>query len=72
VVRRELRSRERWQVLIIDHHPGYIDWDVYEHNQRVFADNANMKGEMVRGALREGKRCWQGYCVAGTADASCM
>ena len=65
VVRGQLRSRERWQVLIVDHHPGYIGWDVYEHNQRVIADNANMKGEMVRGALREGEALLAGLLRCG-------
>jgi hypothetical protein len=40
------------------HHDGHIDWWTYEHNQRVIADNANMKGEMVRGALRRGVAGW--------------
>ena len=66
------RPREQWQVLITEHHPGYIDWETYEHNQRVIADNANMKGEMARGALRRGEALLQGCCVVGTAGASCM
>jgi len=65
-VRRErLRTHEGWQVLITEHHPGYIDWDVYEHNQRVIADNANRKGEMVRGALREGDALLTGLLRCG-------
>jgi hypothetical protein len=55
IVRGIRRSREQWQVLITAHHEGYIDWETYEHNQRVIADNANMKGEMVRGSLRRGE-----------------
>ena len=35
------RAREQWQVLITEHHEGYIDWETYEHNQRMIADNAN-------------------------------
>jgi hypothetical protein len=38
-----------------DHHDGYIDWPTYEHNQRVIADNTNMRGAMARGALRRGE-----------------
>ena len=55
VVRGHRREREHWQVLIVDHHEGYIDWDTYEHNQRVIADNTNMRGGMARGALRRGE-----------------
>ena len=54
VVRGHRRAQENWQVLIVEHHEGYIDWDTYEHNQRVIADNTNMRGGMVRGALRRG------------------
>jgi DNA invertase Pin-like site-specific DNA recombinase len=49
------RERQRWQVLILDHHEGYIDWDTYERNQSVIADNTNMRGGMARGSLRRGE-----------------
>lgn len=55
LVRGHRRERERWQVLIQEHHDGYIDWPTYEHNQRVIADNTNMRGGMARGALRRGE-----------------
>ena len=55
VVRGHRREREHWQVLIHEHHDGYIDWPTYEHNQRVIADNTNMRGGMARGALRRGE-----------------
>jgi excisionase family DNA binding protein len=55
VVRGHRRAREHWQVLIQEHHDGYIDWTTYEHNQRVIADNTNMRGAMARGALRRGE-----------------
>jgi len=54
-VRGNRREREDWQVLIVEHHEGYIEWDTYEHNQRVIADNTNMRGGMVRGAVRRGE-----------------
>lgn len=65
VLRGQLRSPERWQVLITEHHEGYIGWEVYEHNQRMIADNANRKGEMVRGALREGEALLAGLLRCG-------
>lgn len=55
VVRGNRREREDWQVLIVDHHAGYIGWDTYDHNQRVIADNTNMRGGMARGAVRRGE-----------------
>lgn len=55
VVHGHRRAQEHWQVLIQEHHEGYIDWPTYEHNQRVIADNTNMRGSMARGALRQGE-----------------
>jgi excisionase family DNA binding protein len=48
------RARKEWEVLIRDHHPGYISWEHYENNQRTINENANMKGEMVPGSVRNG------------------
>ena len=36
------RPRDQW-VLIRDHHPGYITWTEFEHNQVVLGSNARMK-----------------------------
>jgi len=55
VVHGHRRAQEHWQVLIQEHHEGYIDWPTYEHNQRVIADNTNMRGSMARGAPRRGE-----------------
>src|ERR1700752_3181937 len=48
------RQREEWEVLIRDHHDGYISWEEYDRNQKVIAGNANMKGTMVAGSVRKG------------------
>jgi len=48
------RRREEWEVLIRDHHDGYISWEEYDRNQKVIAVNANMKGSMVAGSVRKG------------------
>src|SRR4029077_20849884 len=48
------RRREEWEVLIRDHHDGYISWEEYDRNQKVIAGNANMKGTMVAGSVRKG------------------
>jgi excisionase family DNA binding protein len=55
VVRGVRQSPADWTVLIRDHHESYISWDQYERNQQLIADNSNMKGEMVRGAVRRGE-----------------
>jgi len=48
------RPQQEWEVLIRDHHPGYISWEDYENNLRTINGNANMKGEMVAGSVRKG------------------
>ncbi len=54
ITRSVRRPQKEWEVLIRDHHDGYISWDDYEHNQRTINGNANMKGEMVPGSVRNG------------------
>lgn len=54
VTRNVRRTQDAWEVLIRDHHESYISWEEYEHNQRIIGGNANMKGEMVPGSVRNG------------------
>lgn len=55
VTRGHRREEKDWQVLIQDHHEGYVSWDVYERNQRVIKENAAMKAPMARGPARGGQ-----------------
>jgi hypothetical protein len=48
------RAPDAWEVLLRDHHEGYISWEEYERNQQTIGGNANMKGEMVKGSVRNG------------------
>jgi len=48
------RAQADWQVLIRDHHEGYISWESYERNQRIINGNANGKGTLVPGSIRNG------------------
>ncbi len=59
------RDRDEWDVLIVDHHDGYISWPEYERNQRLIADNANRKGLIVRGAVRRGDALLAGLLRCG-------
>ena len=53
-------------VLIKDHHEGYISWDEFERNQRVIAHNAVSKGSaMVKGAVRKGEVLLAGLLRCG-------
>ncbi len=55
VVRSMQRDWRSWDVLIRDHHEGYITWAEFERNQQLIADNANGKRFMSRGAVRSGE-----------------
>ena len=57
--------REEWRVLIRDHHNGYITWEEYDRNQKVIAGNANMKGAMVPGSVRNGNALLAGLLRCG-------
>ena len=57
--------QEQWQVLIPDHHEGYIAWDEYQANQRQITNNAAMKGQLVRGPARNGGALLAGLLRCG-------
>jgi excisionase family DNA binding protein len=65
IVRGFRRERSEWEVLINDHHQGYIAWTVFERNQRLIADNANGKSFMSRGAIRRGEALLAGLFRCG-------
>ena len=60
VVRSMQRDWRGWEVLIRDHHEGYIGWAEFERNQQLIADNANGKRFMSRGAVRSGEALLSG------------
>src|SRR6195256_2279425 len=49
------RNWKEGEVLIHDHHAGYITWVEFERNQHLIADNANGKSYMGRGSIRRGE-----------------
>ena len=57
--------REQWQVLIADHHPGFIDWETYEANQARIASNTRPRRHQAGGAVREGAALLQGIARCG-------
>src|SRR6266498_1933179 len=68
-----LRVRERrlpqdeWEVLITDHHPGFIDWDTYQANQdRIGGNIRPQQHQPGTGAVREGAALLQGLATCGT------
>jgi excisionase family DNA binding protein len=72
-VRRQVqRRREDWKVLIRDHHEGYIDWEVYQSNQAMIAQNDNAKGSAVRGAIKQGEALLAGLLRCGHCGAKLL
>jgi DNA invertase Pin-like site-specific DNA recombinase len=67
----QVRSRSRhlppadWEVLIPDHHPGFIDWQTYQANQTRIGQNIRPQAHQPGGAVREGAALLQGIAVCG-------
>jgi excisionase family DNA binding protein len=49
------RNWNDWDVLIRDHHAGYISWETFEKTQSVIAENASRSSYAGRGAIRRGE-----------------
>ena len=63
--RDRLVPREQWEVLICDHHPGYITWENYEANTARLRGNWRRPRELTGGAVREGRALLQGLLRCG-------
>ena len=62
----EKLPRDRWTALIPGAHPGYINWETFELNQKLLAGNAQAHGsERAKGPAREGPALLQGLAVCG-------
>jgi DNA invertase Pin-like site-specific DNA recombinase len=59
------KSMEAWNVLIRDHHPGYIDWEQFEANQRMLNENAHMQQRTARKSARGGRALLTGLVRCG-------
>lgn len=57
--------RSQWQVLIQNHHKGFIDWNTYEMNQHRISNNAHPTTHQASGAIREGAALLQGIATCG-------
>ncbi len=57
--------RAGWQVLIPDHHPGYVSWETYLANQERIAANTRPRRHQPGGAVREGAALLQGLARCG-------
>jgi excisionase family DNA binding protein len=59
------RPREAWIALLRDHHDAYIPWEIHERIRALVGHNAQMRGLMVRGAVRRGPSLLPGLLRCG-------
>jgi len=61
------KPMEAWEVLIEDHHYGYITWEQYLKNQEILKGNCSHEKDnpMSGGAAREGAALLQGLLICG-------
>src|SRR2546429_201135 len=66
-----LRKRTRllpmaeWSVLLLEHHPSYIDWATFQSNQARLDSNVHPGPHQAGGAVREGAALLQGLATCG-------
>jgi DNA invertase Pin-like site-specific DNA recombinase len=66
-IRKRMRRlpQSEWEVLLPDHHEGFIDWQTYQANQSRIARNTRPRPHEPGGAVREGAALLQGLATCG-------
>jgi len=65
-LRKGIRKEQKdWDVLIFDHHEGYITWEEYQCNMDTLTQNTNKKRPMVKGSVRGGEALLGGLLRCG-------
>ena len=59
------KAQKDWDILILDHHEGYIEWAEYENNMKIVAENTNQKRPIVKGSVRGGEAMLGGLLRCG-------
>jgi len=59
------KQQKDWDVLILDHHEGYITWEAYQYNMDILTQNTNKKRPVVKGSVRGGKALLGGLLRCG-------
>jgi DNA invertase Pin-like site-specific DNA recombinase len=54
-----------WNVLLRDHHAGYITWEEFEEHQKMIAENAHMQKRTARKSARGGRALLTGIGRCG-------
>jgi DNA invertase Pin-like site-specific DNA recombinase len=59
------KPRQAWNVLLLNHHPGYISWEQFERHQQMLSENAHMQKRMARKSARGGRALLTGLVRCG-------
>jgi hypothetical protein len=59
------KSLDQWEVLIREHHPGYLCWEQYLQNQRLMAQNRLPQAGEAGGAAKRGTALLSGLLRCG-------
>jgi DNA invertase Pin-like site-specific DNA recombinase len=62
---RRYRPLEEWEVLIVDHHEGYIRWSDYLENRQIMAKNVAKRETESAGAVKKGPALLSGLLRCG-------
>jgi DNA invertase Pin-like site-specific DNA recombinase len=62
---RRYKSVEQWDVLIVDHHNGYIGWQEYLRNRQLMTQNLAQREGEGRGAVKKGAALLSGLLRCG-------
>jgi hypothetical protein len=62
---RKYRTLDQWEVLIIDHHVGYISWSECLQNREVMAKNLAKREAESSGAVKRGTALLSGLLRCG-------
>lgn len=62
---RQRKPRSEWKVLILDNHPGYIDWQEYLEIQTILESNGAMRDGSGQGAPKRGVALLAGVLRCG-------
>jgi DNA invertase Pin-like site-specific DNA recombinase len=62
---RNRKPREKWKVLILDNHVGYITWEEYLENQAMLESNAAQREPTGKGAAKKGPALLAGLLRCG-------
>ena len=60
-----LRDPKQWQIVIPDHHPGYIKWEEFERNQQQLQNNTAAEARCRGGAVKAGSALLSGLMRCG-------